>query len=50
MCIALHPYIIGAPSRIAILDEALAYITSHDGVWKATGSEILDWWKKQPAK
>jgi allantoinase len=47
MCIALHPYIIGAPSRIAILDEALAYITSHDGVWKTTGSEILDWWKKQ---
>ena len=49
MCIALHPYIIGAPSRIAILDEALRYITSHDGVWSATGGEILDWFKKQPA-
>jgi allantoinase len=48
MCIALHPFIIGAPSRIAILEEALKYITARDGVWKTTGGEILDWFKKQP--
>ncbi len=42
MAICLHPYIIGVPHRIAALDAALAYIGSHDGVWKATGSEIVD--------
>lgn len=47
MCIALHPYITGTPSRIAILDEALRYITGHAGVWQATGSEIIDWFKAQ---
>jgi peptidoglycan/xylan/chitin deacetylase (PgdA/CDA1 family) len=41
MCIALHPFLIGAPHRIKYLDEALKHITSHDGVWLATGSEII---------
>ena len=40
MAIALHPYLIGMPYRIGALDEALAHICKHDGVWLATGSEI----------
>jgi len=44
MCIALHPYIMGLPHRIKHLDRALAYVTSHPGVWKATGEEIADWY------
>lgn len=40
--ISLHPYLIGAPHRIGALDRALAHICSHDGVWRATGSEIVD--------
>lgn len=44
MCIAVHPYNMGQPHRIRHLDEALAYICSHDGVWKATGEEIADWY------
>jgi allantoinase len=44
MCIAVHPYMIGQPHRIRHLDEALAYILSHDGVWAATGEEIADWY------
>ena len=44
MCIALHPYIMGQPHRISYLDEALSYILSHDGVWKAKGDEIADWY------
>ncbi|RXZ38188.1 polysaccharide deacetylase [Oxalobacteraceae bacterium CAVE-383] len=40
MAIALHPYLIGQPHRIDALDEALAYICRHEGVWRATGSEI----------
>lgn len=42
MCISLHPFIIGVPHRIQALDNALAYICSHVGVWKTTGSEIVD--------
>jgi allantoinase len=49
MCLALHPYITGTPGRIAILDEALRYVTGHDGVWQTTGSEIIDWFKSRQA-
>jgi peptidoglycan/xylan/chitin deacetylase (PgdA/CDA1 family) len=42
MAISLHPYITGVPHRIGALDDALAYICSHDHVWKATGREITD--------
>ena len=31
--------------RIRALEEALAHITRHQGVWSATGSEILQAWK-----
>ena len=45
MCIALHPFLIGAAHRIKYLDSALAYIASHDKVWFATGSEMTDAYK-----
>ncbi|MSP98025.1 MAG: polysaccharide deacetylase [Betaproteobacteria bacterium] len=41
MAIGLHPYIIGVPHRIDALDKALKYICGHDGVWMATGEEIV---------
>jgi peptidoglycan/xylan/chitin deacetylase (PgdA/CDA1 family) len=40
--ISLHPFIVGVPHRIGALERALAYICGHDGVWRATGSEIAD--------
>ena len=42
MAICLHPFIMGVPHRIGGLDDALSYIDGHEGVWKATGSEIID--------
>ena len=42
MAVCLHPFVIGVPHRIHALDEALAHICGHDGVWLATGSEIVD--------
>lgn len=42
MCIALHPFLIGAAHRIKYLDRALAYLASHEAVWFATGSQIID--------
>jgi peptidoglycan/xylan/chitin deacetylase (PgdA/CDA1 family) len=45
MCIALHPFLTGVPHRIRALGRALAYIASHDGAWRAMGSEIIDAYK-----
>lgn len=47
MCIALHPFLTGAPHRIRYLDRALSYIASHDKVWLATGSEIIEAFRAQ---
>ncbi|MFI5021573.1 MAG: polysaccharide deacetylase family protein [Alphaproteobacteria bacterium] len=44
MCVALHPYMMGQPHRIRHLDKALDYIMGHEGVWQATGEEIVDWY------
>jgi peptidoglycan/xylan/chitin deacetylase (PgdA/CDA1 family) len=45
MILNLHPWAIGQPWRIRHLDEVLAHITCHAGVWKATGHEIVDWYR-----
>lgn len=47
MAISLHPWVIGQPYRIAALEQALAHIMKHRGVWPATGSQILDAWRGQ---
>lgn len=40
MVIALHPYLSGLPYRMKAVREALAHMTSHEGIWWATGAEI----------
>ena len=40
MALALHPFVIGQAFRARYLDEALAYIAGHDGVWLTTSDEI----------
>jgi peptidoglycan/xylan/chitin deacetylase (PgdA/CDA1 family) len=47
MAIALHPFVTGVPHRIGYLDSALRYICSHEGVWKATGAEIVAHYRSQ---
>jgi peptidoglycan/xylan/chitin deacetylase (PgdA/CDA1 family) len=49
IAIAVHPYIIGAAHRIGALDSALEYICRHQGVWRATGGEICDHYRKVSA-
>ncbi len=43
----LHPYVMGQPYRLKYLDQILAHICGHRGVWKATGAEIIDWYAQQ---
>lgn len=42
----LHPWLIGQPFRIGCLDAALGHIMQRQGVWAATGSEIIDWYRR----
>jgi allantoinase len=44
MCIAFHPFLLGQPHRVHLLDEALSYVLGHEGVWRATGDEIAAWY------
>lgn len=43
----LHPYLIGQPYRIKYLDQALGHIMGRQGVWAATGREIVEWYLRQ---
>ena len=45
MTLTIHPWCIGQPHRIKALEDALEHIMSHDGVWSATGEEILEAFK-----
>lgn len=49
MSIAVHPFLVGHPFRAKHFDQALARLRERDGVWFATGSEILDWYRKSAA-
>ena len=42
-------WIIGQPWRIRHLDEVLGHICARQGVWKATGGQIIDWFKSHSA-
>jgi allantoinase len=46
MAISIHPFLIGHPHRSKHFARALAHITGHKQIWLATGSEIVDWYKK----
>jgi peptidoglycan/xylan/chitin deacetylase (PgdA/CDA1 family) len=45
MSISLHPYIIGVPHRIRVLDRLLAHIASHPDVWFAQAQEVDEWYR-----
>ena len=42
----LRPWLIGQPFRIGCLEDALSYIMRREGVWAATGAEIIDWYRR----
>ncbi|NIH80292.1 polysaccharide deacetylase family protein [Amycolatopsis viridis] len=49
MALALHPFVIGQPFRARYLDEALAYIAGHEGVWLTTSDEIAEHYRRTTA-
>ena len=47
LALNLHPWLVGQPFRIGIIDRALSHMMQQGGVWAATGSEIVDWYQSQ---
>ena len=47
MTLTLHPWCSGQPHRIKALEDVLAHIAGHEGVWSATGAEILSVFQAQ---
>lgn len=45
MAISVHPYITGAPHRIAQFERLLAYVQSKPGVVIQTGEQINNWYR-----
>jgi peptidoglycan/xylan/chitin deacetylase (PgdA/CDA1 family) len=41
----VHPWLTGQPHRIRYFDAVMQHVMSHPGVWAATGSEIVDWFR-----
>lgn len=48
MVVNIHPWVMGWPWRSKYLDLALGHIAKSPNVWKASGSEVLDWYKANP--
>lgn len=46
MALPLHPFAIGQPHRVDYLDEVLAHLRAHSGVWIATASEIVRYYRE----
>ena len=47
MAISVHPYITGAPHRIAYLEKLYEYLLARENILMWTGEQILDWYKSQ---
>ena len=47
MALNWHPWLVGQPFRIGSIERALSRIMAQGGVWPATGSEIIDWYRQQ---
>ena len=37
---SLHPFLVGRPGRIEVLDELIQYVKGHDGIWYATAEQV----------
>lgn len=44
----LRPWLTGQPFRVRYLDQALGSIMHQQGVWAATGTEIIEWYRQHP--
>lgn len=46
LALNIHPWMLGQPHRIGQLERVLSHITSLDGVWSASASDIVNVWSQ----
>jgi peptidoglycan/xylan/chitin deacetylase (PgdA/CDA1 family) len=46
MPLTVHDFIVGRPSRSAVLDEFIGYAKQFDGVVFTTHDQVRAWWLK----
>lgn len=42
MCLAIHPYLMGAPHRVDALHRMFDHMMNREGVWQTTAADIAD--------
>ena len=47
LALSLHPWMMGQPHRIKVLEDILDYLMSKEEVWSTSASEILEHWQNQ---
>ena len=47
LALSLHPWMMGQPHRIKVLEDILDYLMSKEEVWSASANEILEHWQNQ---
>ena len=47
LSLSIHPWLLGQPHRIRVLEKALEYLMGQDGIWQASASQILDCYLEQ---
>jgi len=45
LSLTLHPWVIGQPHRIAVLEQTLKTLAQERAIWSATGVEIMRHWR-----
>lgn len=45
--LSLHPWMMGQPHRIGVLEEVLDYLMSKEEVWSISASDICNYWRQQ---
>ena len=45
LALSIHPWMLGQPHRIGRLEQVLAHIMGHDGVWSASAGDICAAWQ-----
>ncbi len=48
LVLTLRPWLMGQPFRVRYFRSALDYMTRRQGVWSATGAEIVAWYHSHP--
>lgn len=47
LALSLHPWMVGQPHRIKVLEDVLEYLMSMEDVWSASAGDIMQHWQSQ---